>query len=82
MQKLNQLFRDAGNVAKSTTAKVGAGLTAMSASALAFAGGATSPGAAMAGELSGGKADIMLVIGAAALLLGALILWGYVKRAR
>lgn len=83
MQKLHNLFRDAGSVAKSTTAKVGAGLTAMSVSVFALAGGgASSPGSAIAGELSGGKADVMLVVAAAAVILGALILWGYVKRAK
>ena len=75
MQKLRTLF-------KSTAAKVGAGTTALTASAMALAGGATSPGSAIAGELSGGKADVMLVVAAAAVILGALILWGYVKKAR
>ena len=40
------------------------------------------PGSAIAGELGTGKADVMLVIGAVAIILGALILWAYVKRAR
>lgn len=76
MEKLKTLF-------KSTAAKVSTGVTAMSASALALAGGgASSPGSAIAGELSGGKADVMLVVAAAAVILGALILWGYVKKAR
>lgn len=46
-----------------------------------FASPAT-PGAAIAGELSGGSAQMMLIIGAVAVLLGILILWAYVKRTR
>lgn len=62
--------------------KVAAGATAMVASGAALAsGGAGSPGAAIAGELSGGKTDVMLVIAACSLILGAIILWRYVKKA-
>lgn len=43
---------------------------------------ATSPGAAIAGELSDGKTEVMLVIAAAAVIIGVLVLWAYVKRAR
>ena len=75
MQKLRTLF-------KSTAAKVGTGTAALTASAMALAGGGGTPGSAIAGELSGGKADVMLVVAAAAVILGALILWGYVKKAR
>lgn len=69
---------------RSTAAKVSAGVSTMGASALALAGGGGggSPGSAIAGELGTGKADVMLVIGAVAIILGALILWAYVKRAR
>ena len=42
----------------------------------------TSPGAAIASELSSGKSDVMLVIAAAAVIIGVLVLWAYVKRAR
>lgn len=62
-------------------AKVAAGASTLMASGAAFASGA-SPGSAIAGELSGGKADVMLVVAAAAVILGAIILWGYVKKAR
>lgn len=67
--------------ARSIPAKVSAGTASFVASAAALAQD-SSPGAAIAGELSGGKADVMLVIAAAAVILGALILWGYVKRTR
>ena len=60
--------------------KVAAGASALMASGAAFASG--SPGAAIADELQGGKADVMLVVAAAAIILGAIILWGYVKKAR
>lgn len=66
---------------KSTTAKVGTGLAALAASGMALAQ-ATSPGAAIAGELAGGKNDQMLIIGSVAIMLGVLIVWAYVKRAR
>lgn len=67
---------------KSTAAKVGTGLSVVAASGMAAAQSGSSPGAAIAGELAGGKADVMLVVAAAAIILGALIVWGYVKRAR
>lgn len=82
MKKLQKLFRDAGTAAKSTTAKVGTGLTAMSASALALAGGASEPGDIVAGALSGGQAQVMTVLAVIATILAALIVWAYVKRAR
>ncbi|MDH0071438.1 hypothetical protein N5D13_00345 [Stenotrophomonas maltophilia] len=70
-------------VGASVPAKVSAGVAALMASGAALAsGGSGSPGAAIAGELSGGKADVMLVVAAAAVILGAIILWGYVKKAR
>ncbi len=68
--------------ASTTAGKVGAGASALMASGAAFASGSSSPGAAIAGELSGGKSDVMLVVAAAAVILGAIILWGYVKKAR
>lgn len=71
------------NAATSAAGKVAAGATALVASGAALAGGgAASPGAAIAGEMAGGKADVMLIIGAVAVILGALIVWGYVKKAR
>ena len=66
---------------KSTAAKVGTGLTALAATGLAAAQ-STSPGAAISAELASGKADQMLIIGAVAVMLGVLIVWAYVKRAR
>lgn len=67
-------------VMRSTAGKVGAGATAFLGSAGAAV--AATPGAAIAGSLSDGTSQVMLVIGAVALILGALILWAYVKRAR
>lgn len=66
---------------RSTRAKAavaGTALTAAAGSALAATG---SPGAAIAGELSSGKADVLLVIGAVAVILGVIVLWRYIKRA-
>ncbi|WP_265307938.1 hypothetical protein [Stenotrophomonas sp. SRS1] len=63
--------------------KVAAGATALVASGAAFAaGGAGSPGAAIAGELGDGKGDVMLVVAACAVILGAIILWSYVRKVR
>lgn len=70
------------NAATSMAGKVTAGATALVASGAALASGGSSPGAAISGELAGGKQDVMLIIGAVAVILGALIVWGYVKRAR
>jgi len=66
---------------KSAAARVGVSVGALAASGLAAAQ-STSPGSAIAGELAGGKADQMLIIGAVAIMLGVLIVWAYVKRAR
>lgn len=59
--------------------KVTAGASALMASGAAFASGA-SPGSAISSEMSSGKAEVMLVIGAAAVIIGAIILWRYVKK--
>lgn len=82
MSNIKSVARSLHNAFRSTTAKVATGVSTMGASALALAGGGGSPGSAIAGELGTGKADVMLVIGAVAIILGALILWAYVKRAR
>lgn len=68
-------------VAASTAAKVGTAATGLMASGMALASGTTSPGAAIAGEVSGGKADMGIVIGAIAILLGIIVVWAYTKRA-
>lgn len=65
---------------RSISARVGTGFAGLAATGLAAA--QTSPGAAIAGELAGGKADQMLIIGSVAVMLGVLVVWGYVKRAR
>lgn len=66
---------------KSVGAKVAGGAGALVASAGAMAQ-STSPGAAISGELAAGKTEVMLVIAAVAVILGVLILWAYIKRAR
>lgn len=65
----------------STFAKIGAGTTALVASGAALASGSSSPGAAIAGELAGGKADMGVVIAACAVLIGVLLVWAYTRRA-
>lgn len=78
---MKKFLRNAPKAVKSAYGKVAAGGSALLASGLALAT-PTTPGAAIAAELSGGQADLMLVIGGAAVLIGILILWAYVKRAR
>lgn len=66
----------------STAGKISAGASALMASGAAFASGSGSPGSAIAGELASGKSEVNLVIAAVAVILGVIILWGYIKRAR
>lgn len=66
----------------SAAGKFGAGASALMASGAAFASGSGSPGSAIAGELASGKSEVNLVIAAVAVILGVIILWGYIKRAR
>ena len=67
-------------VVSSLPGKVAAGTASLVASGAALASGGGSPGAAIAGELGTGKADVMLVVAACALILGAIILWRYVRK--
>lgn len=78
MKYMNKLRRFGASI----PGKVSAGATALMASGAAFASGSGSPGAAIAGELSSGKSEVNLVIAAVAVILGVIILWGYIKRAR
>lgn len=78
---MKNVVNAARRFASSTTAKVSAGASTLVASGAALAAGTGSPGAAVAGELASGKGDVMLVIGACAIIVGAIILWSYVKRA-
>ncbi|MEG0191654.1 MAG: hypothetical protein RR698_00625 [Stenotrophomonas sp.] len=77
MELMNNLRR----VGASVPAKVSAGVATLMASGAALASGGGSPGAAIAGEVSGGKADMGIVFGAIAILLGLLVVWAYTKRA-
>lgn len=82
MENVGELSEASVGFFRSFGAKVGAGVGALVASAGAMAQSATSPGAAIAGELSDGKTEVMLVIAAVAVILGVLVLWSYIKRAR
>lgn len=62
---------------RNTFTKVAAGATALVASGAALAQG---QGAAIAGELAGGKSEMGLVFAAVAVLIGALLVWAYIKR--
>jgi len=75
MKHMNTLRR----FGASTFTKIGAG--ALVASGAALASGSTSPGAAIAAEVSKGNADMAIVIGSIALLLGILVVWAFTKRA-
>lgn len=80
--KMKNVFDAGRRFAATTGAKVSAGATALMASGAALASGGGSPGSAIAGELSSGKSEVNLVIAAVAVILGVIILWGYIKRAR
>jgi len=58
--------------------KIAAGASGLMASGLALA--QDSQGAAIAGELAGGKSEMGLVFAAVAVLIGALLVWAYIKR--
>lgn len=77
MKHMNTLRR----FGASTFTKIGAGAGALFASGAALASGSTSPGAAIAAEVAKGNADMAIVIGAIALLLGILVVWAFTKRA-
>lgn len=65
---------------KSKAAKMVAAVTALVASGMAAA--QDNVGTVIVTELTGGKAIVLSVIGAVAVILGVLILWSYIKRAR
>lgn len=77
MKFMNQLRR----FGASSVGKVSAGASSLMASGAAFASGGGTPGSAIAGEISGGKADVALVVSAIAIILGFIIVWRYVKKA-
>jgi hypothetical protein len=64
--------------AKVAAPVAGVGTALASAAAMAQS---TSAGGAIAGELSTGKSEVLLVVGAVAIILGVIILWRYVKKA-
>lgn len=77
MKYMNKLRR----FGASSWGKASGAVTGLMASTAAFASGSGSPGAAISGELAGGKSEINLVIAAIAVILGVIILWKYIKRA-
>jgi len=77
MKYMNRLRRFGASV----PAKISAGAATVLASGAAFASSGSSPGAAIATAISGGDADMKLIIGACAVLLGILVVWAYTKRA-
>lgn len=78
--KCTDVTRSAIDTAKSKWGQAATVVGGMAAAGMAAAQG--TPGSAIASELSTGKADVMLVIAAAAIIIGVLVLWSYVKRAR
>jgi hypothetical protein len=79
---MKKMINSARTWASSTSAKVGTGVATLMASGAAFAsGGSSSPGAAIAGELAGGKGEVGLVVAACAVLIGLILLWNYTRRA-
>lgn len=78
--KLKKVAGKLVSVSKSGYAKVAGAGTSLMVAGAAMAQDST-PGAAIAGEMSGGKADMGLVIAACAILIGVLLVWAYTKRA-
>lgn len=78
---IQTLARRSIDAAKHYAGRAAVGGSALVASGLAAAQ-ATTPGGAISAELATGKSDVMLVVGAAAVIIGVLVLWSYVKRAR
>ena len=74
------VFEKTNRFLRTTAGKASAGAAALVASGSAMA--TSSPGSAIAGELAGGQTYVMLVVAAVAVILGLLILWAYVKRAK
>lgn len=74
-------FRNFGEFAKSTTAKVAAAGTTMIASTAAMAA-AADPGAAILSEITGAKATVGGILVALAAVLGLFLLWSMIKRAK
>lgn len=68
--------------ARSTAAKASAAGTALMVGAGSAMASATGPGDAIAGQLADGPSQLGIVFGAVAVLIGLLILWAYMKRAR
>lgn len=68
----------AASALRTTGGKIAAGVTGLTASGLSFAQDGS--GAAIAAELSDGKSQMGVVFGAVAILIGALLVWAYIKR--
>ncbi|UNK44016.1 hypothetical protein MNO14_08205 [Luteimonas sp. S4-F44] len=67
----------AASALRTTGGKIAAGVTGMAASGLALAEGEA---AAVAAEVSGGKAEMGQIFAAVAILIGALLVWTYIKK--
>lgn len=78
---MKNMINTARRIGATTSAKIGTGVATLMASGAALASGSGSPGSAIAGELSGGKAEIGLVVAACAVLIGLILLWSYTRRA-
>lgn len=72
----------ASNLFSATKAKAAAAGTALMVGAGSAMATATGPGDAIAAELADGPAQLGIVFVAVAVLIGLLILWAYMKRAR
>ncbi len=80
MTKYSNKFHGYVHNARRYIGKAAGATGAMLASGAAFA--QTSPGGAIAAELASAKSEVMGVIALLAIVVGVLLLWAYVKRAR
>ncbi|MEL1264410.1 hypothetical protein [Pseudoxanthomonas putridarboris] len=78
MKKFKKFVQGIGSKLQNATVPFAAGASALALAPSAFATGA---GSAIAAELSTGKAQVLLVVAALAVIVGTIILWRYVKRA-
>jgi len=76
--KIVNFTNRAVNGARNAGTKIAAGATGLMASGMALA--QDSSGAAIAGELADGKSQMGLVFAAVAVLIGALLVWSYIRR--
>lgn len=78
--KMNKIASNVVSFARSTTAKVASGATALVATGTALASGG--PAEAITAEITTGKASVTAILVVLASVLGLFLLWSMIKRAK